>query len=183
MDRGVKIQLPRGFALTLDASGRNYTVATLDPPLPFETAARLADARAPRLPMRHPDRLSERVGEVIRAHGHGGGLTGKELATYQGAYRSVETWHVDAPEAVGVLVAWLVNEFTQSTFDAAMALTVHRARATDSFLRELEKVRPTGYLRALIVNGEADARVNADDPRWVALKARLRAEIDAPEAT
>ena len=175
MNDPVTIQLPRGFTLALVDNDRSYTIATIDPPLPVETAMLLADAPSPRLPFRRGDGLSTRLGEVIRAHGHGCGLSGDELAAYcLGA--DVEHWHVDTPEGVGVSVASLTEELASGTLDADAARAQHRARKTDAVLRELAEFPPGGIIATMILDGAMDAGINTDDPRWVALTGRLRAE-------
>ena len=175
MNSHVTIQLPRGFVLTLQSGDRSYTVATIDPPLPVETAMTLADATHPTLTFRR-GASAGRLGEVIRAHGDCGCLSGDELATYGGG-TDVETWHVDAPEGVAVLVQWLTSELTDGAMDAAAARAQHRARKTEEVLREVTALNPTGFLRGMILDGLMDKGINADDPRWIALKARFREEV------
>lgn len=170
------LRLPRGFTLTLGTSGSYYTVATIDPPLPVAIARNLADARHPQLPRSMRDHsLADRVGEVVRAHG-GGGLTGAELETYQQGV-GVADWSVDSPEGVGVLVAWLFNTLANGTLDAAEARELHRAQVTDSVLAELGRYTESNMIVRMVVDGNFDAKVNTDDPRWIALKARFSAML------
>jgi hypothetical protein len=167
------LRLPRGFTLTLGPSGSYYTIATIDPPLPVAIARNLADARHPQLPRSMRDHsLADRVGEVVRAHGDGNGLTGAELETYQQGI-GVADWSVDSPEGVGVLVAWLFNTLASGTLDAAAARELHLAKSTDSVLAELGRYTESNMIVRMVVDGNFDAKVNADDPRWVALKARF----------
>lgn len=173
------LQLPRGFTLTLASGGDGYsayTVAKIDPPLPVAFARRLADAQHPLLPRSTRDTLpAERVGEVIRAHG-ADGLTGAELETYQqGA--PVGDWHVDVPEGVGVLVAWLFTSLNEGDLDADDARALHREHVTNSVLLTLEKLDGKCAMARMVLDRYFDAKVNADDPRWIALKARFRAEL------
>ncbi len=173
------LRLPRGFTLTLASSGDGYsayTIATIDPPLPVAIARNLADARHPQLPRSTRDALPAKcVGEVIRAHG-ADGLTGAELETYQqGA--PVGDWYVDVPEGVGVLVAWLFTSLTDGDLDADDARAMHREHVTNSVLLDLEKLDGKCTLARMMLDGYFDAKVNADDPRWIALKARFRAEL------
>ena len=170
------LRLPRGFTLTLGPSDSYSTSATIDPPLPVAVARILADARHPQLPRSMRDHsLADRVGEVVRAHG-GGGLTGAELETYQQGI-GVADWSVDSPEGVGVLVAWLFNTLASGTLDAAEARELHRAKATDSILAELEHLTDHAAIVRMVVDGNFDTKVNTDDPRWVALKARFSAML------
>lgn len=171
------LRLPRGFTLTLGPSGSYYTVAAIDPPLPVSLARILADARHPQLPRSMRDHsLADRVGEVVRAHGDGNGLTGAELETYGGG-ACIDVWHVDSPEGVGVLVAWLFNTLASGTLDAAETRALHLAKSTDSVLAELGRYTESCMIVRMVVDGKFDAEVNTDDPRWVALKARFRAML------
>ena len=171
------LRLPRGFTLTLGPSDSYSTSAKIDPPLPVAIARILADARHPQLPRSMRDHsLADRVGEVVRAHGDGNGLTGAELETYQRG-TSVAHWHVDSPEGVGVLVAWLFNTLANGTLDAAEARELHLAKSTDSVLAEMGRHSEPNMMVRLFLDGKFDAEVNADDPRWVALKARFSAML------
>lgn len=172
----ITIQLPRGFVLHLTKRHDSYYPnAEIVPPLPVEIAARLADATHPQFPIRE-EVLSARVGEVIRAHGHGCGLSGEELTEY--GESSVDLWHVDDPAAVGLLVAWLIDTISTGTIDAATADVIHRTRYMESFVLECEQGVPL-MIKRMVVDGEVDRKVVASDPRWVALKAKFRTEIGA----
>ena len=171
------LRLPRGFTLTLGPSGSYSTSATIDPPLPVSIARSLADALHPQLPRSMRDHsLADRVGEVVRAHGYGNGLTGAELETYQQGV-GVAYWHVDSPEGVGVLVAWLFNTLASGSIDADDARALHLAKSTDSVLAELGRYTESCMIVRMVVDGNFDAKVNADDPRWVELKARFSAML------
>ena len=170
------LRLPRGFTLTLGPSGSYYTVAAIDPPLPVSLARILADARHPQLPRSMRDHsLADRVGEVVRAHG-ADGLTGSQLATFQGG-ASVGGWDVDSPEGVGVLVAWLFNTLTDGDLDAAGARAIEYAHLTDTIIAEMEQHSAPNETVRMVLDGKFDEWVNADDPRWVALKARFSAML------
>ena len=170
------LRLPRGFTLTLGPSDSYSTSATIDPPLPVAVARILADSRHPQLPRSMRDHsLADRVGEVVRAHG-ADGLTGAQLETFQGG-ACIDVWHVDSPEGVGVLVAWLFNTLANGTLDAAEARELHLAKSTDSVLAELDRYTESRMIVRMVLNGNFDAVVNADDPRWVALKARFSAML------
>ncbi len=152
-------------------------MATIDPPLPVSIARSLADALHPQLPRSMRDHsLADRVGEVVRAHGYGNGLTGAELETYGGG-ACIDVWHVDSPEGVGVLVAWLFNTLASGSIDADDARALHLAKSTDSVLAELGRYTESCMIVRMVVDGNFDAKVNADDPRWVELKARFSAML------
>jgi hypothetical protein len=171
------LRLPRGFTLTLGPSDSYSTSAKIDPPLPVAVARILADARHPQLPRSMRDHsLADRVGEVVRAHGDGNGLTGAELETYQGG-ASVGGWDVDSPEGVGVLVAWLFNTLANGDLDAAGARAIEYAHLTDTIIAEMEQYTAPNAIVRMFLDGNFDTKVNADDPRWVALKARFRAML------
>lgn len=171
----VTIQLPRGFVLHLTKRPDSYcTSASIVPPLPVEIAARLADATQPQFPL-YSEVLTERVGEVIRAHGDGRGPSGDELATYGGG-SDIELWHVDDPVAVGFLVAWLIETISAGTLDAATADVEHRRRYMTSLIGECEREVPN-MLKGIIVDGEVDDKVIADAHEWIELKARFRKEL------
>jgi hypothetical protein len=172
----ITIQLPRGFVLHLAGCDDSYyTIAEIVPPLPVEIAARLADATHPQFPLREGV-LSARVGEVIRAHGLGSGLSGEELTEY--GESSVGPGQVGVAASGGRGGGWRGERVRAGPRDRASADVIHRTRYMESLLLVCEQGVPL-MIKRMVVDGEVDRKVVASDPRWVALKARFRTEIGA----